>query len=333
MSAPAVTPRHAPACETADAPVSVVICAYTEGRWADLRAAYERLLDQTRRPEQVVLVIDHNDTLLRRAREAFDEAVVVPNAQPRGLSGARNTGVGVATGTVVHFLDDDALPDHRWVERLLLPFQSPGVQGVSGWAEPVWAGTRPRWFPESFLWVVGCSFVGLPGHGGDLRNPIGCAMAFRREALEVAGGFRNGVGRVGGHPVGCEETELAIRLRRRRPAASIVQVRDAVVQHAVPFERSSFRYFRRRCFWEGWSKAVVARSVGADDALSAERAYVTSVLPGQVVRGLAEGLRGDGSGPLRSLATVAGVATTAAGYGYGLWQTRRSSAPPSAAAA
>ena len=27
---------------------------------------------------------------------------------------------------------------------------------------PLWLGERPSWFPDEFLWVVGCSYRGLP---------------------------------------------------------------------------------------------------------------------------------------------------------------------------
>jgi len=45
---------------TADT-LSVVICAYTEARWADLSAAIESVRTQERPAHEIVLVIDHND--------------------------------------------------------------------------------------------------------------------------------------------------------------------------------------------------------------------------------------------------------------------------------
>ena len=48
--------------------VTVVICAYTERRWQSLLRAVHSLRDQRRLPEQCVVVIDHNEQLLRRAR-------------------------------------------------------------------------------------------------------------------------------------------------------------------------------------------------------------------------------------------------------------------------
>ena len=64
--------------------------------------------------------------------------------------------------------------------------------------------------------MVGCSYTGLPTRRADVRNVIGAAMAFRREAFTLAGTFSDLVGRVGTTPTGCEETELCIRLRKAK---------------------------------------------------------------------------------------------------------------------
>jgi len=196
---------------------------------------------------------------------------------------------------------------------------------VGGWAEPAWdAPGRPAWFPEAFLWVVGCSYDGLPEHAAAIRNPIGATMGFRRADVVEVGGFTSGIGRVGKHPVGCEETELSIRVRARaglRPARIELR-RDAVVHHRVRADRHTLDYFTRRCFWEGYSKAVVAAAVGSDDALSSERSYTAKVLPAAVGRGLARAARGEVAGAAQSAAVVLGFATTALGYGYGLVSRR-----------
>ena len=97
--------------------MTVVVCAYTERRWESLLRAVESLRSQRRVPEQCVVVIDHNEQLLRRARFSLpDDVEVVASDEPQGLSGARNTGVRAATGDVVAFLDDDAEAEPGWLE-------------------------------------------------------------------------------------------------------------------------------------------------------------------------------------------------------------------------
>lgn len=295
--------------------VAVLVCAYTEQRWDDILAAHRSLTAQTSPPDEIVVVVDHNAALLTKLRHALPLARIVPNTGPRGLSGARNTGIADTVSDLVLFLDDDAWADDDWVSHMVGPFEDCDVMGVAGWAQPNWVDSgRPRWFPEPFLWVVGCSYQGLPGQRADIRNPLGCAMAFRRSAIERVGGFSGSVGRVGTHPVGCEETELAIRIRQATPSARVVLEPLARVHHQVTAPRLRLRYFLDRCYWEGVSKAVVAEAVGAGDALESERSYATRVLPIAFVRGLLDVFRGRPSGLLRSAAIVAGLTVTTVGY-------------------
>lgn len=260
------------------------------------------------------MVVDNNAELLDRARRELRGAVVVANDGRQGLSGARNTGVARSTGDVIVFLDDDAVPADGWLDRLLANYYDPEVMGVGGGADPVWPDERPRWFPAEFEWVVGCSWTGLPQEVSPIRNLIGCNMSFRREAFDVAGGFREDIGRVGTRPLGCEETELCIRLRQRRPATTLLYDPAARVNHRVSPDRTRWRYFASRCYSEGLSKALVTDSVGSRDGLAAERAHTLKVLPRGVWRGVTDVGRGDPAGLGRAAAIVAGLAYTSVGY-------------------
>ena len=60
-----------PAVAVAPTTISVIICAYTDERWDDIARGIESLRTQTLVPEQIVLVIDHNDELLEQAADAF----------------------------------------------------------------------------------------------------------------------------------------------------------------------------------------------------------------------------------------------------------------------
>src|SRR5260370_3129049 len=104
---------------------------------------------------------------------------------------------------------------------------------------PFLLNKEPRWFPEEFYWVVGCTYRGMPGSVAQIRNPIGANMAFRREVFDVVGDFRSEVGRVGTHPVGCEETELCIRVRQHWPHGVFLYQPQACVSHRVPINRAT----------------------------------------------------------------------------------------------
>jgi len=295
--------------------ISVVICAYTDERWDDVIAAVESLRRQTAAPKEIVVVVDHRPTLLKRVRRALPEVIAIPNMGPTGLSGARNSGVVASTGSVVAFLDDDARAAPDWLERIALAYRDPRVIGVGGTSEPVWPGKRPAWFPAEFDWVVGCTYRGMPEQTSQVRNLIGSNMSLRRDVLEQLGGFTSGIGRVGVRPVGCEETELCIRAAQRWPDTLLLYEPRARVSHRVSHGRATWSYFRSRCFSEGLSKALVSRLVGAGDGLATERAYTRRTLPLGVVHGLSDAVcRRDLGGLARAAAISTGLLMTASGY-------------------
>ncbi len=298
--------------------ISVVICAHTEERWQDLVEAVESVTKQTVSPHQLVLVIDHNPTMLARARQRFPKTTVVENIQERGLNGARNSGVAAATGEIVAFLDDDAVAEPDWLEQLLSTYSSEEIVGVGGKINPLWLQARPAWFPEEFNWVVGCSYRGLPEETASVRNLIGCNMSYRRSVIQQLGGFRNGIGHVGGRPQGDDETEFCIRLHQAQPASVLLFQPRAQVSHKVPVSRANGRYYSWRCYLEGRSKALLSRLVGRNDGLSSERTYTMKVLPGGIWNGILVSLRERNlNGIRRSVAIAAGLLITTFGYGMG----------------
>ncbi|WP_240468303.1 glycosyltransferase [Streptomyces dangxiongensis] len=315
--------------------ISVVICVYTEDRWEDILAAVSSVRAQSCPALETLLVVDHNPALrarLERAYERGDGVRVLANAGPRGLSAGRNTGIAASRGEVIAFLDDDAVAERDWLRRFTEGYADPRVLAVGGRTVPVWAsGRRPAWFPEEFDWVVGCTYKGLPPGRVRVRNVLGGNASFRRTAFEAAGGFATGIGRDGDHrPLGCEETELCIRLSRARPDAVLLIDDRAVIHHRVPASRERFAYFRSRTYAEGLSKALVARSVGTGKGLESERRYVAQVLPAGIARGIRDALLGRPGGAGRAGAIVAGTLSAAAGYTLAGLRTRRTAgtAPP-----
>jgi GT2 family glycosyltransferase len=315
-----------------DLGVSVVVCAYTEKRWMLTRAALDSALHQSPRPQQVMLVVDHNAGLAATARRELTGVTVLESDGTRGLSGARNTGLKAATQPVTVFLDDDAEARPGWLESLVQPYSSPDVVATGGSVHPRWPGRRPRWLPPEFDWVVGCSYQGLPETVSVVRNPIGASMSLRTSLALEAGGFDDAVGRVGTSPRGCEETELAIRLTASRPGSVIFYVPAAAVDHHVSADRLRFGYFVSRCWHEGLSKADVVRMVGSSAGLERERRHTAVVIPAALMRELRSLAAGDAGAGMRMAATIAGLSTVVAGYFTGRTRLtgrgRKPSRPP-----
>jgi glycosyltransferase involved in cell wall biosynthesis len=316
-----VTPRTDPA----QVDVSVVVATYNIDRRGELDACLGALDRQTVAPVEVIVVVDHNPELFSAVREAFPAANVVENRHARGLAGARNTGIDIARGSIVAFVDDDARPEPEWLERLHACFADPRAVGAGGALIPRWTAGEPRWLPTEFYWVFGCSYTGLPEHLAPVRNPIGANMAVRKRTLEEIGGFR--ADGAGGEPRAIrsrgmvraqgnvpDDTDLAIRVKQRRPDSIWLYEPEARVLHTVTAERASLSYFLRRSYEEGAGKARLAAFVGSEDGLSSERRHLASVLPQGIAQGLRQLMHGDPQGGLRAVAIVIGVISSAAGF-------------------
>jgi O-antigen/teichoic acid export membrane protein/GT2 family glycosyltransferase len=303
--------------------VAVVICAYTEDRWEEMTAAIKSVRGQSRPPVETILVIDHCPELLARAARQFREVRVIANEQQRGLSGARNTGLHAAEADVIAFLDDDAVAAPDWLANLIAPYADPAVLGVGGRVLANWLGGRPSWFPAEFDWVVGCSYRGMPTERSTIRNFIGANMSLRRSLLVESGGFDTALGRIGSHPVGCEETELCIRVQRHHPDGVHLYEPAAEVLHSVPRSRGTWSYYRARCYAEGLSKAQVSRMATPATALASERRYLLATIPQALARSVGTALRGRPSKLNAAMALMSGVVITALGYIVGRMRPRR----------
>jgi len=295
--------------------MTVIICAYTEERWSDLKAVLVSVQRQTFPAREIILVIDHNPDLLQLARKELDGVKVIQNTGEKGLSGSRNTGIQSANSEIVVFIDDDAIASRNWLEILRKEYEDSSIMGVGGSILPIWSTEKPKWFPEEFYWVIGCTYRGMPEERKPIRNLIGCNMSFRKEVFSKVGHFREGVGRIETLPFGCEETELCIRARQEWPDREFIYEPAAQVFHRVPKQRMRFSYFISRCYSEGISKAHVTDFVGSKDGLSSERNYALRVLSSGIWNSMHESItKREPILLLRAISILIGFSVTSLGY-------------------
>lgn len=291
--------------------VSVVICAYSDDRWPQLKKSVASAEAQTSPPIEIIVCIDHNEGLLRKSEEYFAKErpagavplIVLANKYEGRLGAARNTGAEFASGEVIVFLDDDATAAADWLERLIVPYDDQQVGAVGGRPLPVFEVGRPRWFPYEFDWVIGCAYRGLPLTRGPSRRLIGANMSARRSALREIGGFHTD-----------HQDDMDMCQRMAHAGHRILYEPLAVVHHSVPATRTTWHYFWKKCYHANQGKVEVFANMQKASSLRAELTFVTRSLTTGVLSEIRDVIRGDPYGFARIGAAVTGI--TVAGLGY-----------------
>jgi GT2 family glycosyltransferase len=203
-------------------PASIVIP--TRERLSYLEVALESIAPAAALAGAEVLVIDDagDSPDVRRLAQRFG-ARYAPHARPLGLNVARNTGVARSAGELVAFLDDDVRVRPGWLAALLAAADAhPEVEVFTGPIEASLEGPAPH----------GCGREGAPittlelgADDTDARFAWGANMAIRRRALERIGPFDVSL------QAGGDEQEWQERLRADTPAARVLYVAGAAVEH------------------------------------------------------------------------------------------------------
>jgi glucosyl-dolichyl phosphate glucuronosyltransferase len=241
--------------------LSVVVC--THNRPDDLARCLDALclLDETR---EIIVVDSASEPPVRDLVERYAarlERVRYLREERTGLSRARNRGVAEARGDVIAFLDDDAAPEPHWARRIVAPFEADESVGCVGGACLADFGGRPRplWLSDRLLQFAGVTRFGPEGREprSSAEWPFGANVAFRARALAaVEGPFAERLGRDGTTLLSGEESAL---IEAVLSAGWKVWLEpSAVVAHTVHSERCRSRYYWRRLWWAGVSRARAA---------------------------------------------------------------------------
>jgi GT2 family glycosyltransferase len=161
---------------------SVVICTYNGS--ATLRECLEGVLTLHYPDYEVIVVSDGSTDESARIASSY-EGVRVIETPNRGLSAARNSGMEAASGEIVAYIDDDAVPDPEWLKHFAATFASGPFAAAGG----------PNILPPGSTAVAQCvaNAPGGPTHvlvaDREAEHVPGCNMAIRKAALQEIGGF------------------------------------------------------------------------------------------------------------------------------------------------
>jgi mycofactocin glycosyltransferase len=168
--------------------VSIVIPVYN--RPAEIAECLTSLqtLDYPDHKIEVIVVDDasrdHTAAVVRRFGVRL---IVQPNNM--GQSAARNTGVAVASGEIIAFLDSDCIAENGWLRELIPYFQDPRVALVGGCVGAYYKEKRmDRYEQVCSALNMGTDAVLGRGDGSVFYVPT-CNMLVRKEVYEKVGGL------------------------------------------------------------------------------------------------------------------------------------------------
>jgi glucosyl-dolichyl phosphate glucuronosyltransferase len=179
----------------------------------------------------------------------------------RGVSRAKNAGIGAARGRVILFTDDDVVLDERWIATYVDYFaRRPDNRVVAGGpvhAVPHDLSAWPGWVgPNGVVDLPSLSYGNTERRLGKFEWLWGANMAASKAVLESLGGFRAELG-PGAKTGTFEEVDLVDRIREAGGEAWYCP--NATVYHRVPLSAARPRQILLAAFNRGCNNRVAAR--------------------------------------------------------------------------
>jgi succinoglycan biosynthesis protein ExoM len=257
----------------------VAVCALTFRRPRGLT----RLVEGLRKLEipddaEVYLVVVDNDPegsachQIRAAQESFPWPVRYVVEPHPGIPAARNTAVRVADDAdFVAFIDDDEVPDRRWLKELLVVQKHTAADVVTGPVLPDFEQDPPKW-------IVRGGFFDRPRFptGERINWATTSSVLIARRLLEIAEPFNTDMQRTGG-------SDTHFFMRSVMEGATIVWADEALVSETIPETRMSASWIVRREYRRGNTLSICLRSL-QDSPLRRVRRTAHAVL--RIVQGL-----------------------------------------------
>lgn len=182
-------------------------------------------------PDYEVIVIDGPSTdNTEEVLAGWRDRIKIGKCDQPNLSMSRNVGIQMASGDIVAFIDDDAVPHPQWLKRLAVHYADPGVGGAGGFTidntgvryqvrKTVCDRFGNAFFPNDYFDERQLSFPGSPFY----PSLLGTNSTFRLSSLREIGGFDHVFAYL------LDETDICLRLTDR--GYKIVYEPNALVYH------------------------------------------------------------------------------------------------------
>lgn len=238
---------------------TVIVCTHNRAEvLRDCLLALARLQPPAGGAE--ILLVDNASTdataeVFAAARDGIRIPVRYIREEALGLSNARNRGIAEAKGSVLAFLDDDAVCRPDWLVRLLAVYdEHPDAQCVGGRILLDWRTPPPGWWTDALN-----HHLSGADYGEDVvrlrypRYPYGANISFPRAVFDRGLRFDPSLGRRGGTLGAGEEMKLALEIEQS--GGAIYYAPRATVYHRAEAARANRAYLFRKSYLHGRSSA------------------------------------------------------------------------------
>jgi glycosyltransferase involved in cell wall biosynthesis len=277
--------------------ISVIICSYNRADY--IIGAVESLYNQTLDKKRFeVLVVDNNSIdntgeLVQdyiNNHNDFDLKYLTESHQ--GASFARNTGASFSHSPLLCFMDDDAIAEKEYLERILKFFTThPNATGLGGRIIPKYIPNEPKWMSHFVS-----SLVGNFDYSEELtvfkegKYPLESNMIVRKEDFDAIGGFNTELPGVKGTlRIGGEGKDFFLRLQSLNK--KVYYDPKVIVHHIVEVKKLTPHYLYRVASGIGRGERVRMLAIGKIAFVRKFLEYLYK-LGGSIVLGLIYALKG-----------------------------------------
>ena len=227
---PVKVPAFPAASDAAPQSASVIVSTLDRAPWLD--RALTALALQRHPTFEVIVVVGPCRDGTAQVLETHAGRIRVAMCSVANLSASRNEGLRLARGDIVAFLDDDAVPEPDWLERLMPPYADPRVGGAGGFirdhtglAHQCKVIVADRFGGSREVGALRRARLDPPGPAVERYLSLtGTNSSFRRTALLDIGGFDQA------YAYFLDETDVCLRLAEAGWRLTVVT--DAEVHHA-----------------------------------------------------------------------------------------------------
>jgi glycosyltransferase involved in cell wall biosynthesis len=286
--------------------ISVVICSYNRADYiiGALESLNQQTLDKRRFEVHVVdnNSIDNTGDLVQEYmgnHTGLNLRYLTESRQ--GASFARNTGAAFSTAPLLCFMDDDAVAEKDYLQRIVDFFeQHPTVSALGGRIIPKYIPEEPQWMSHFVSSLVG-NFDYSP-HITRFRAgkyPLESNMIVRKSDFDAIQGFNTDLpGVKGALRIGGEGKDFFLRLQGL--GKEVYYDPHAVVHHIVEVKKLTPHYLYRVASGIGRGERVRTQALGGLHFFKKFLEYVYK-LAGSIVLGAWYALKGN---PKQSLPVI-----------------------------